>query len=87
MMLCEETVSIGHGLVVAEPQTSAKTAREEGVVPSSLSDVVIPKNKAARRRLIADIKENVDKINRGTQFKRSGRPLPSPINRVIRTMR
>lgn len=86
MMLCEDTMSCGYGLVVPKPQASVAEIKEEGFLPSSFSDVVIPKNKAARRRFIADIKENVDKINRGTQFKRKGRPIPSAINRVIRTM-
>lgn len=62
--------------------------KDKEVLPDSVlakfGNIHVPKNKAARRRLAQDIKDNVDKINRGTQFKRKGAPVSPSIQRAIR---
>lgn len=47
-------------------------------------NVCVPKNKNARRRLAQAISDNVDKINKGTRFKKAGKPTPVSIQRAIR---
>lgn len=56
-------------------------------IPEALLNAKIPKNKNAKRRLVASIHENIDRYKRGSDFKKKGRPLPSGLAMSIRKIR